>query len=217
MLKKKQRHPIRYAVEPRVLANPGVHWVTLHLENIGEHALTGLSVNLSSLDGYALDVHGTGTYIDKLHGGDERALPFQLTARRSGLVYAVVAGQQGDRPFAWESPGMRLQVGTEAARLARFFALTEPYPRVGHSITCEAVIRARAAAHNLMLEFWMETPRDTDESLAKLGTETLAPGEETRYSVQFTPEDAGNYVLHAYLFDGTHRIGHWIDYVNATP
>jgi len=55
---------------------------------------------------------------------------------------------------------------------------------------------------NLGLEFWAETPRGETQSLAKMGTETLAAGEQQRYTVTFTPEEEGGYILHVYLYDG---------------
>jgi hypothetical protein len=212
---KKTKYPIAYELTPQRV-EPGVRWVMLHLENVGDVDLKSLSVNLNSLDAYSIDVHGTGAYLEVLRRGEEQALPYQVTVRSSGMVYATLEGWQGDVKFRWESLGMTLRGNEEVAELVRFFALTEPYPLVGTPLHCEAVIQGNRLSEELVIEFWVETPGGELLSVAKMGTERLEAGEEDRYDVEFTPEEEGLYTFHAYLYDGARRIGHQIDYVSAT-
>lgn len=200
--------PLAYGLTPKNVIQPGIHWVTVYLENTGDQDLERLSVNVNSLDDYSIDVHGTGSYLDALRVNEERDIPFQMTVSRSGMVYIRIEGWQGDTPFSWESLGILIRVNEEVAELLSFFALTSPYPSRGTPVELEATVFGHIISKNLVLEFWAETPSGETQSLAKMGTEALAAGEQQRYTAPFTPEEEGIYILHVYLYDGTKRIGH---------
>lgn len=202
------KHPLAYGLAPKNVIQPGIHWVTVYLENIGDQDLERLSVNLNSLDDYSVNVQGSGAYLGALPVGEEKSAPFQITVSRSGMVYVRVEGGQDDAPFSWESLGILIRVNEEVAELTSFFALTPPYPFRGTPVELEATIFGHILSRNLVLEFWAETPRGETQSLAKMGTETLAAGEQQRYTVTFTPEEEGIYILHVYLYDGANRIGY---------
>lgn len=206
---------IQYDITPRSL-DPGTRWVRLYLENVGEVDLKSLEVQVNSLDTYAIDVHGTGSYLDVLRPGEEKILPFQVTANARASVYVTLDGWKEEAPFHWESLPITLDAGQVVAEIASFFALTEPYVLLGEEITCELVVRSLGTTRNLVVEFWVETPDGTLLSIAKEGTEVLAAGEEERHEFTFTAEEQGLYILHAYLFDNRRRIDHAVEYVSIS-
>jgi hypothetical protein len=59
------KYPLEYELTPKSI-DAGRHWVTLSLQNIGTQDLTGLDVNLNSLDAYGISVLGTGSYVSLL-------------------------------------------------------------------------------------------------------------------------------------------------------
>ncbi len=210
-----KRDFIQYDLIPQTL-RPGTRWLLLHLENVGEADLTNMQVQLNSLDTYAVDVHGTGSYLEALRVGEEQAIPFQVTLQGRGNVYASVDGWKDDERFHWESLSLLLLTDAELAEIASFTPLTDPYPTLGTEVTVEAVVRALAPTHNLVLEFWVDTPSQTQLSLAKEGTGLLEVGEEERYRASWTPEEEGIYTLHAYLYDRTRRVDHSVAHLSVT-
>jgi hypothetical protein len=42
--------PIAYTVKPKNVGQPGVHWVMVYLENVGDRDLKSMRVNVNSLD-----------------------------------------------------------------------------------------------------------------------------------------------------------------------
>ncbi len=210
------KEPIEYSLVPDTISTEQ-GWVTLSLKNRGSNELKHLDVRLNSLDQYSIDVHGTGSYLMVLRPGEEKRIPFQVTVMSRGHVYATLNGwQDGAESFFWESPPMLITAGRAAAVIERFFAMTEPYPIFGEPVTCEAVIRARAANTGMVIEFWVETPEREFKSLAKEGLGLMELGEEVHQQVTFTPDAEGIYVLHAYLYDGAQRIDHQIEYLSIT-
>jgi hypothetical protein len=200
--------PLAYGLAPQDVIHPGPHWVTVYLENIGDRDLERLSVTLRSLDEESVVVQGTENTVDALAVGEEEAIPFHIDVSRSGDIYVRVVGQQGAEPFSWESLGLLIRVNEEVAALIDFVAPAPPYPFRGTPAELEATVVGRILSKNLVLEFWAETPRGETQSLAKMGTEMLAAGEQQRYTATFTPEEEGIYILHAYLYDGANLIGH---------
>ncbi|MGC9349910.1 MAG: hypothetical protein ACP5JG_17355 [Anaerolineae bacterium] len=210
-----KKMPLDYELTPQE-TDAGRRWLTLSLMNISDAELRELSVTLNSTDTYQIDVHGTGSFVPRLRPNESERLPFQVTANGSARVYAAVDGWRRDEEFHWESPGIPVVVGLDVARLVSLFALTEPYPILGTPITLEATIEGLAFNEGLGLEFWAETPRGEFKSLAKMPTDPIEEGEVVTYTTQFEPEEEGVYTLHAYLFAGTRRIGHAIEYVSIT-
>jgi len=204
---------IEYDLAPRAFTS-GVRWLSLRLKNLGTSTLTDLDVQLNSLDTYSIRVLGTGTSVPRLDPGEEEARRFQTSVERTAEVYASLDGRKDGEPFHWASAGIRLVVDEQPAELVSLFALTEPYATPGEPITCEAIVRGLATTVSLVLEFWVETPHGEFQSLAKEGIGKLAEGQERRYHFEITPDEAGIYVLHAYLYEGAWRIGHQIEYLS---
>ena len=216
------REPLKYELQPRRIGT-GTSWVTLRLENVGDQRLYDLDVQLNSLDTYVLDVQGQGELISELRPGEATEISFQVTADARGRLYATIDGKEGKEGqengdgFHWETPGLQVAVGGMVAELADAYVLSGPYPRVGETLTCEVTVRGLAVSHNLVVEFWVETPRGELRSIDKQGTDVLAVGEEQTYTAEFTPEEEGIYVFHAYLFDGGRRTDHLTDSFSAMP
>lgn len=206
------KEPFQYALEPREM-EPGMRWLALSLRNIGSQNLTALDVKLNSLDAYSIGVGGTGSYVALLEPQEEKTRAFQISANITTQVYASVDGYRDGRPFHWESPALRIQVGRDVAELLSMFAITEPYPPAGERIRCEATLYGLQPNEGLNLEFWIDTPDGGIEELARMATQQMAAGEQATYSVEFTPEEEGTYTVHAYLYDGVRRIGHETDVV----
>lgn len=214
------RHPIEYEMSPDEI-DRGLHWLTLSLKNVGDEPLTGLSVQLHSLDDYSIAVAGEGNYVESLGPGEEEEIPYRVSADLTGRVYAAVEGWSDDDGFEWESPGVLIQVGDAAAELVSVFALTEPYPSPGEMLRCEAIVQGMEPAGDLHLEFWAQQPQGTFAELATLDNLQLSAGDENAYATEITPQQEGDYFIHAYLYDGAQRIGHAMDRVYvvevATP
>ena len=214
------RHPIAYDVSPNEIGR-GLHWLTLNLKNVGDKPLTGLGFQLHSMDDYSIAVVGEGNYAEALAPGDDEEIPYRVSADLTGRVYPSIEGWQDDEPFEWESPGILVRVGEPPAELVSVFAMTEPYPSPGEKLRYEAVVRGMQADGELRLEFWAQQPRGAFDELAILENLQVSPGQETTYSTEITPEREGEYVVHAYLYEGEKRIGHATDkvYVGqaATP
>ena len=153
----------------------------------------------------------------KLGPDQGEELHFQVNAHQSGGIYLSIDGRWAGEPYHWESPSRRLAVGDQVAELVSVFALSEPHPRAGEPVVIEATLRGLTLSSGLILEFWVETPSGESISVDKTATETLNPGEAQTYKAdEFVPEEEGIYVIHAYLFDDTTRIGHATDYLSIT-
>ena len=206
------KYPLEYELKPNSI-DAGRHWVTLSLKNIGTQDLTGLDINLNSLDAYSISVIGTGSYVSMLNPDETRELPFQVSANRTGSLYVTLDGWKNGERFHWESPGIPVTVGAEVAELVSLFAMTEPYSIVGERIRCEATVRGLDRSEGLKLEFWADTPGGEFEELAIVETKALDMGEEATYSAEITPDEDGLYTIYAYLYDGVRRIGREVEYV----
>ncbi len=209
------KYPVEYELKPKHI-EAGARWLTLTLKNISDETLAGLDVKLNSLDTYAVQVSGTGSnYIPSLEPDEKEELPFQVLATGNGSLYVSMDGLQNGVPFHWESPGLPLIVGREAAKLVSLFALTEPYPALGEQIRCEATVRSLTESEGLRLEFLVETADGKFEGLEDMETEKLATGETERYVTTLMPQETGLHTIHVYLYDGAKRIGHEIDRVEV--
>lgn len=206
------RYPLEYQVSPNTI-DRGLHWLTLKLKNVGNEPLSGLGVRLHSMDDYSIAVAGEGNYVDFVAPEEEADIPFRVSADLSGRVYASVEGWRADGRFEWESPGIMIAVGNPAAELISVFALTQPYPSPGEELRCEARIRGLRTGGDLRLEFWAQQPRGAFEELARLDNLQVEAGDESSYTTTITPEQEGEYVVHAYLYDAERRIGHATDRV----
>jgi hypothetical protein len=201
------KSPFEYELAPNEV-EAGVHEVTLTLRNVGDVDLHNLSVRMNSTDTYQIDVHGTGNSLPILGADEFQDLSFQITAQGTTWLYASIDGRRGDEDFHWESSGMRVVVGFDVAEIVSFYALTQPYPTLGSTVTLEVTIRGIAYNKGLGLEFWADTPDGESVSIAKMPTEPVPEGETVRYTTKYQPRREGIYTLHAYLFAGVRRIGH---------
>jgi hypothetical protein len=208
------KFPIEYEISPKSIRG-GRTWLAISLKNVSEDALTGLNVRLNSLDTYAIDIEEDAKYLSALEPGEGEELHYQVAAQQSGGIYVSVDGRWAGEPFHWETPSRRVVVGDQVAELVSVFALSEPQPRPSEEITIEATLRGLITASGLILEFWVETPSGESINVDKTATDLLNPGEVATYkSDPFVPEERGIYVIHAYLFDNTTRIGHETDYLS---
>jgi len=211
------RYPIEYGISPDQV-DRGLHWLTLSLKNVGDQPLAGLGVQLYSMDDYSIAVAGEGNYVESLAPGEEKEIPYRVSADLTGRVYAAVEGWSDDERFEWESPGVLIKVGEPPAELESIFALTAPYPSPGETLRCEAIVRGMEPAGDLRLEFWAQQPQGAFDELATLENLQVSARDENTYATEITPEQEGEYVVHAYLYDGEQRIGHATDkvYVGQT-
>jgi len=206
------RHPIAYEMSPKEIER-GTRWLTLSLKNVGEKPLSGLGVRLHSMDDYSIAVAGEGDYVDIVEPGAEEEIPYRVSADLTGRVYASVEGWRGEEQFEWESPGIVIRVGDPAAELVSVFAMTAPYPDPGEELRCEALVRGMEPSGELRLEFWAQQPRGAFDELATFDNIKVETGEKNSYVTTIRPEHEGEYVVHAYLYDGERRIGHALDRV----
>jgi hypothetical protein len=206
------KYPLEYELTPDTI-DTGRRWMTLSLKNIGTEDMTGLDVKVNSLDAYSIGVLGTGSYIARLGANEEREVPFQVSASRTGSLYVTLDGWKDGERFHWESPGIPITVGKEVAELSSLFAMTEPYSLIGEKIRCEATVRGLTESEGLKLEFWADTPGGAFEELAIVETKPLSVAEEATYSAEITPDEEGLYTIYAYLYDGVRRIGREVEYV----
>ena len=126
-----------------------------------------------------------------------------------------ISGWRDEGPFHWASPGMLIRVGKATAELRSLFALTEPYPRRGEMIKCEATLHGLARSEGLTLEFWAASPSGEFENLSTIQTAELSAGQEVRYAAEVTPEEEGLYTIYAYLYDDGRRIGYQVEHVSV--
>ena len=206
------RKHIQYDMNPKNI-DVGARWLALTLRNIGPEDLTLLDVRLNSLDAYSISVYGTGEYISAFKPNEEHMLAFNVMANSTGSLYITLDGRRDERPFHWESPGILVRVGKATAELKSLFALTEPYPRQGEAIRCEATLRGLAASEGMPLEFWAASPSGEFKELAIMKTEELHAGEEDRYKTEMTPVEEGLHTIYAYLHDDGRRIGYQVEHV----
>jgi len=207
------KFPIEYELSPSEI-DVGSNWVTLKLKNIGRELLRGLDIQLHSLDTYQLTVYGTGLfgaghYLPALRpNGEEEELAFRVNAVGSANVYLTIKAQRAGRYFTWASGWTNLKVGEDKAEIGRLLVLSNPYTAIGKTISAEATIKGLKESTGLRLEFWVEPPSGVSEEQATIEIKDLPVGEEARYTVEFTPMDAGYYTIYAYLYDGWRRIGY---------
>jgi hypothetical protein len=199
--------PFEYELDPNEV-EAGVREVTLTLRNIGNVDLHNLAVRLNSTDTYQIDVLGNGSFLPILGADEFQDIAFQITAQGTTWLYASVDGRRDDEDFHWESSGMRIIVGMDVAEIVSFYALTQPYPTLGSTVTLEVTVRGLAENKGLGLEFWADTPDGASVSIAKMPTDPVPEGETVRYTTKYKPKREGIYTLHAYLFAGARRIGH---------
>jgi hypothetical protein len=204
------RYPLEFELLPKEM-DPGIHWVTLQLKNVGTKTLKGLEVNLNSLDSQFFSVLGTGKYLLDLKPKEVEVVPFQVSATATTKLYASVSGTMDGANFYRESPTIRVKVGKAPAELKSLFTMTEPYPPLGESLRCEATLLGLEKSEGLDLEFWAEIPSGKFEELARIETKRLSTGEETTFSAEITPKEEGFYTIHAYLYHDNRRIGHETD------
>jgi len=212
------KYPIEYELSPTEL-DEGKQWLTLKLKNIGRQTLRRLDVELHSLDTFYLFPlifpFGIGHYIGELKPDEESEVAFQVNARGSAEVYATISARKNGGHFLWESGWTHISVTEEKAEIGRLVVLSNPYTKIGETISIEATIKGLQKSAGLKLEFWVETPSGKNEEQATIEIKDLPVGEEARYTAEFTPKETGYYTIYAYLYDGWRRIGHKTDNIYA--
>lgn len=209
------KFPIRYTLVPRTV-DEAQRWVTVRLQNLSAEDLTNLEVRLNSIDTWNIYVHGQGDFLSVLRPKEEQEVHFQVSANATGQVYITIDGQRVEGAFHWESPDIRIRVGEPVAELVDLFVMSEPRVILGEPIPFQATVRGLAPSQGLVIEFWVDTPTGESKSLAKEGLGRLSAQEEVQPTVKLTPEEEGIYVVHAYLYDGSRRIGHEIEHLSVS-
>jgi hypothetical protein len=216
------KYPIEYELNPTSI-DKGNSWLTLKLENISRDTLRGVDVQLHSLDTYYLTVYGTwwgfgyGQYLKELKPNEEVELVFRINASGSADVYATIIAREDKNNFWWESGLTHIYVTEEKAELERLLVLSHPYTQIGKTLSAEATVKGMRKATGLKLEYWVENPTGNSEKQATTEIKELSPGEEARYTAEFTPKETGFYTIYAYLYDGWQRIGHKTNYIYVRP
>jgi len=212
------KYPIEYELTPTDM-DKGKQWLTLKLKNMGRQTLRRLAVELHSLDTFYLFPlmfpFGIGHYIAELGPDEEREVAFQVNAQGSGEVYATIIARKDGRYFSWESGWTHISVTEEKAEIGRLVVLSNPYTRIGETLSVEATIKGLQKSTQLRLEFWVETPSGKLEEQATIDIKDLPVGEEARYTAEFTPKETGYYTIYAYLYDDWRRISHKTDNIYA--
>jgi hypothetical protein len=212
------KYPIEYELSPTEM-DKGKQWLTLKLKNTGRQTLRRLAVELHSLDTFYLFPlmfpFGIGHYIAELGPDEEREVAFQVNAQGSGEVYATIVARKDGQYFSWESGWTHISVTEEKAEIGRLVVLSNPYTRIGETLSVEATIKGLQKSTQLKLEFWVETPAGKLEEQATIDIKDLPVGEEARYTAEFTPKETGYYTVYAYLYDDWRRISHKTDNIYA--
>jgi hypothetical protein len=214
------KHPIEYELNPTEM-DKGKQWLTLTLKNTGNKTLKRLGVELHSLDTFYLFPlifpYAFGHYIGELKPNEEREVVFQVNASGSADVYATISARTNGDYFWWESGWTHISVTEEKAEIGRLLVLSNPYTKIGKTISAEATIKGlrKVMGQELKLEFWVETPSEKMEKQATIDIKDLPVGEEARYTAEFTPKETGLYTIYAYLYDGWRRIDRKIERIYA--
>lgn len=199
------KYPIKFALHPIRLPK-GRGWVWLDLENIGEDPITRLTVRLISEDASQITVQEPDNYVPSLPPGEKQEIGFEIEAHSSTAAYVSIAGERDGAPFRWESPYIKLQVGENVAEVASLVALGPRYPPVDEPVQLEALVRTFAGLEDLRLAIWVDTPAGAFDKLAEFKSLDLQPGETSRYSASFTPQEKGIHTIYAYLHRAQERI-----------
>jgi hypothetical protein len=213
------KYPIEYELSPTSI-DKGTNWLTLKLKNTSRDTLRGVDIQLHSLDTYYLTVFGTwlefgGQYLKELKPNEEVELVFRINAFGSADLYFTIKAREEENYFWWESGSMHISVSEEKAEIERLLVLSHPYTQIGKTLSAEATVKGLRKGTGLKLEFWVDPPSGKSEKQATTEIKELSPGEEARYSAEFTPKETGDYTVHAYLYDGWQRIGHKTNYIHA--
>jgi hypothetical protein len=212
----RKKYPFEYEVTSDNIEK-GINWLTLRLKNISKETLRGLDIQLHSLDTGYLTVIGNGFYRKYLESEkEEMDLVFQINVLGSADVYLTIRTRKEDGAyFLWESGRTHISLDEEKAELERLVVLSHPYTTIGKTLSAEATVRGLRNGVDLKVAFWVETPSGKFVEQAKIDIKKLAEGEEARYTAEFTPNETGDYVIYAYLFDGSKRIGYKTDLIYA--
>ena len=207
--------PVKYEVVTKAI-NEGNQWVTVMVENVGDEEITGLSVELHSLNTYNLDATGTGEYIPSLRPNEEAYLNFQVRARLSTDIYFVFDGSIGEASFNWQSPYSHILVGEPSAEIASFFVLSEPYPYLVKDLTAEVRVRGNIPSSSLSVQFWVSTPDGDYINMGESDLPALEEGEVESVTVDYITSEEGMHRFYVYLYDGENLVDSATDRVLVT-
>jgi hypothetical protein len=210
----KQKRFIAFDLYP-VNVDVGIRTIVIRLQNLSTRNLTDLDIRLHSRDSYAIGTYATGKHMSTIKPEEQVNVKVQISAYATAKVYISLSGLCNNQPYHWQSPGLLVKVGEPAAELFSLFAFSERYLPVGESIAYEATVRSHKMSDKLVLELWAEKPDGDFEELAMVKLKKLALDEHMRFEADFTPRREDLYTIHAYIFEGTKRIGYEVDSVYA--
>ena len=206
--------PFEYSITPETI-EPGTHWVSIHLKNIGKKPMMNLDVRMVSNDPLRINTVDRGGYINMLNPGDERVVPVQIEANRGAWVYLHVEYWLDDELFHWESPNVWLKIRRDPARIMTLFSLEGPEYSVNEKASVEATIVANLPTDPIRLDFWVEMADGKFEFFKTIDIPPMDKGEYKTITTQFVPEQEGLYSIYAYLFDGNRRVDRKIEQIRV--
>ncbi len=202
--------PFEYSITPERV-EPGTHWVSVHLKNIGNKPLMNMDVRLISNDPLRIRSVDRGGYVNMLNPGEERAVPVQIEANQGSWVYLHVEYWLDDEMLYWESPNVWIKVRRDPARIMTLFSVKGPELNLEEKVPVEATVVANLPIDSLRLDFWIEAASGKFESFQTADIDSMEADEVKTITTEFTPDEEGLYSIYAYLFDGDHRLDRKIE------
>lgn len=206
--------PFEYTITPETV-EPGTHWVSIHLKNIGKKPMMNLDVRMISNDSLRIRTLDRGGYVNMLNPGEERVIPVQIESNRGAWVYLHVEYWLDVELFHWESPNVWIKVRRDPARIITLFSMEGPEYKIDELASIEATIIANLPTDTLQLDFWLETADGDFESFKTIDVGPLDTGEYKKITTKFVPEMEGLYSIYTYLFDGNRRVDRKIEQVRV--
>lgn len=198
-----ERLPVKVKITPREI-EVGTSQIEVKIKNHGDRALENLEVGLSSLDQRQIEVEDPLRWVNRIEPGERATIPFNVSAYGSANIYVRIFGYRGTERLSWESPGLRMKVGEEAAEIAQLLILGTSNQLAGESIKVETTLRTLKPDSRLDLDYWLKPPKEDFKHL-QMSTIHLKEPEE-KHSITFTPEKKGLYKVYAYLYERARQI-----------
>jgi len=207
--------PFEYSITPEKV-EPGTHWVSIHLKNIGKKPLMNIDVRMISNDPLRIRALDRGGYINMLNPGEERVVPVQIEANRGTWVYLHVEYWLEEALIHWESPNVWIKVRRDPARIMTLFSMEGPDYNIADEAKMEATIVANLPTDMIRMDFWVETADGEFESFETIDIDPMETGEYKKITTKFVPDKEGLYSIYAYLFDGNRRVDRKINQIRVT-
>jgi len=198
-----ERLPVKVKITPREI-EVGTNQVVVEIKNSGDRALENLEVGLSSLDQRQIEVEDPLRWVNRIEPDGTASILFNVSAYGSANIYVRIFGYRGTERLSWESPGLRMKVGEEAAEIAKLLILGLSKQARGEPITAETTLRVFTPDSEVNLDYWVKNPHEDFRHL-QMSTIHLKEPEE-KHSVTFKPEKEGLYKVYAYLYERARQI-----------